>query len=861
MAYGKIYISEFTSIGQQDYLLEIYKKDYVGTFKNITSSSVPVVQRWNTDDPKPGIKGCALDIELLNEGNVSLQDFYAVEDDTFLVKFYWGSKLLFIGYLVNDDSSEPLLDYTHSIKLSATDNLGLLKDISLDKANAIVGDGNRIISGIQSYSVPSTPPAGEYLYINSTTTGAIIGDTLIISGTPGSDGIYTIVNVVPLGAPGVAIYLDTDIPFPIPNSTGYTYTFITPADLGDRWTYAYLLRVCLYSTSLLLNTDVYSTIKNESTASNRFLEETLECFDDFQNGNKDFKNCYDVIEIIMKRFRATLFQSEGVWNIIRRDEHRYYNNLIPGFRYDENMSYVSDIDYDDIFTADPNISTLPLPVTYPASAPELSIIRPYNFVKEQFNYKQRVLLKNYNLQTLGKLISTLTVGTIRTNKYEFPESSKWKHIYGDGSYITVITEFPVGGGEIEKERYVYQPKPGATSPPIGVELNQIEVNAGDSFDLEMQIKCASSASNGHYFFGVYLQTTTGDFWQLVNAFGTSPNNDYFRWNSGFTMPITFRSLGGVAFFSGNAQEYFSFKLSEIGHQKRVPQFPVDGLLTIRIYGTNDTNSSEPNVAVIWKDLKLTMTALINDSTQIIGHTHTNKQQLNIKNKEEEEIFIDDSPRNFIQGAMFLPSFTNLVQNRTLLWNYPFSLTSGSRLGYLTTFEELFWRRIQRSKLDGTMYGLVQDGPVVNYSGIIDFYTLSIPNPVYAIHITGIPPGVIQIGTTITASGTSSNNGSFTVIDIWTGTTLFPAGSYIVQQAVVTEPGVNCSIAYTTKRHLSMLTLLRYSGLPGLNFVMGKCDIDFRNNSFNSTLWEMYKDTEVDSDLRQFYEFKYLYDNK
>lgn len=857
--YGLKYITQFDGgpSGNERYTLEFEFLNWTGGVSSVTCGAPAVIHRWDKDEPRPGVKGSTVVVTLLNiNGSLPLQSFYSAVDNNCRITLKWRDYVLFKGYVVQDDCREVMLDYTHAIEITATDGLGLLKDVPLDTANLIVGDGNRTTTGVQAYTVPAAPPAAGYLFINSPTTGALIGDTVIIEGTVGSNGVYTIVNVVSLGPSGVAIYVDRDFPFAIPDSTGYTFTFVTPVDLGDRITYAYLLRICLYSTNLLLNTDVYASIRPVGGVTDRFLEETLECADDYQDGNDNFKSCYDVLTIIMERFNATIFQAEGVWNVIRRDEHRIYENDIPGYRYDENMVYLSDITFNDVFESAPNIDPSgAAPLTYPETGIANSILRGYNFDKETFNYKQRPLLKNANLQRLGRKISSVTVGNIRTDKYEFPVNSHWTHFFGDDSYITIITELITGGAELEKERYVYQPKPGPTNPSQCVEFNLIEVNKGDEFDFECSIKCAGPSSNGHYFFGFYLQTlaapSTG-YW-LANGLGP------LDWNSGL-FPITGRSLGGVTYLSGNAEVYYSFKLSDQGTNLKVPPFPADGLLTIRMFGTNDTNGSEPTVDAIWKDLKLTMRALISDSTQIIGQTHTNTQQVEVKNNSDEEIFVDDTPRNFLNGTQFLSSFTNLVQNRTSLWSYPLlPSVPDNRLGEYMTREELYWRRKERTKMEGKMYGLTQlitSDRLYTVAGVTG--TTDPGSGLKLVVSSNLPIGVFLPGVVFTLSDAGANNGVYTVAAV------INAVSFTVLESMPTQDSgfFRLRIQDVLPRHISMLTLMKYAGFFGLNFIFGTLSIDYKYNNFTGTFWEQWSVFELDGDgLVSQYVFRYLYQNK
>ena len=62
-------------------------------------------------------------------------------------------------------------------------------------------------------------------------------------------------------------------------------------------------------------------------------------------------------------------------------------------------------------------------------------------------------------------------------------------------------------------------------------------------------------------------------------------------------------------------------------------------------------------------------------------------------------------------------------------------------------------------------------------------------------------------------------------------------------------------------HLSAGTIMRIDYFKGLSFMFGSMEIDYKNNAVRGMLWEMWENGELDRDLRQYYEFKYLYDTK
>ena len=249
---------------------------------------------------------------------------------------YSDKRVLFTGFLVQDDCSEQLVDFTHEINLSANDNLGLLKDVSLDKANIF---SISYTSGTVSFG--GDFPTRTFLFFDVDLSGQLLpGDRVeIISGS--LTGIYTVIKVVN-AAPNSLVYVEE--PLPITAVYNTTFNIYTPANLLDKTPLSTILRMCLSVTGLNLNTNIYGKIIEVSQDATRsFLEQTLIDPQTFLKSDTEYTDCYDVLTKILDRFNMTLFQANGVWNIVRWDELKYYNNLIEGFTYDSDFSYVGEV--------------------------------------------------------------------------------------------------------------------------------------------------------------------------------------------------------------------------------------------------------------------------------------------------------------------------------------------------------------------------------------------------------------------------------------------------------------------------------------------------------------------------------------
>lgn len=734
--YGVKYQCTFDPIGPLSatpvYKIEILEKDYDGLITDVIGSAVPVIHRWDTDDPKAPVKGSSLTVSLVNvNGSLPLSTFFSTDDDHFQIKFWWLTELKFIGFLVQDDCSEILVDFTHEISLSANDNLGLLKEVPLDKAK-IVYDIIDTTTDTWSLTAPHTLtlPAGIAASVH---TGDVIQIHNVIFDVTyhvnwANGGVdMTVSETVATGSPGGSDDIEV----------------LHPRAFDDKVTLAFILENCLWATGLEINTEIWGQItevtQNTTTS---FIDQTLIDPRTFLKDESIYDDCYSVLEQLMARFKMTIFQAKGVWNIIRWDELRYGSNVLPVYVYD------ADFEIDGSDTADA-VYTIGIGEQTQAETGLIQkILRPFLSVKETFNYKQPGdLLRNANLQQLGNLLNTSTTGSgvdLQTSReYEvlwwtytdaFPTASG---VNGPAEFfIRVISD----SFENEIERYLVLKN-------NGIHSYRVEANAGDTFTYSFSFRTPGLNSDGAVFV-LIVQLDDG-----ITVEYACESGDVAAVEPGWKAGIGFNTAIG-----GDTQS--NFNTVSITSQR----VPYDGLLTFYLLPFNTPVSDETQ----YKDIRLEYNFNINESTKIIGHTHQTSQIAVIKNAEDEEIFIDSSPRNSIAGTLFLDSSTGLVQDKTTRWEHPY-LAQSLLLGDLITFEQLFWRRLPRTILEGSFYGL-----------------LSFAN------------------------------------------------------------------------HVSMLSIFKYTYFPDLNFVAGTMEIDYRNNKFSGTLWEIWNDNETDADLSETYEFKYLY---
>jgi hypothetical protein len=473
-----------------------------------------------------------------------------------------------------------------------------------------------------------------------------------------------------------------------------------------------LFALILAQTNLPLPVNAYLNIFENNTNdrsvtnTNDLLQQTALYTDNFLNSDGTYKDCYAILSDILTTFRATLFQANGVWNIIRQAEYRYFTS-VPGTGYNFDLTTLSAI------SLSPNVPIGPTQAIIPINENQRGkILRPYQYVKKTFNYNQpEFLIKNSDLQLPpgATPYATSTVGSQRFDDYAlatyFPF---WVQTHGDTSYLEVVTDT---SSDNEIERYIVTP---ANTTFKGVEFNPIPVTAGDFFDFSLSFRTQTDISDNYHFRVRFILVTPDNFYYNLTTTPGGGSTINVHWTGPFAVAgwDSFSGDSAEVLGSSDTSQYSTWSLSSfVETGGKLPVIPVDGVLLIEVRGNNDTNVSEPHVTTFWKDIVIAFTNEINQSTKIIGQYHKNSQTSLTKNQDDNEINYDDSPRNTISGTFlrtplvtFDAGIGDLYFFKTAVWHRGV-LTETKRLGEINTFEELFIQRKARTIVNGDFFGL------------------------------------------------------------------------------------------------------------------------------------------------------------
>ena len=699
MPYGIKYSGLFDPInntGGDSFAVIIQEKDYTGDPTEILLAGTPVIHEWQEDDPLKPIKGSTLKISIINNGLVSLDDFYSEDDSKYYVELYEQNSMTyhFKGFLVQDDCSEIQVDFAHEINLTATDNLGLLKEITLGQAAQNLATPSAVITA------SCTSPGGHTLYVNyAPTLPFVSGDKIYLYN--GATLIYTYTVVRNEGwTPllGWALKIVELLPIiTIGTITGFQY--YTPIPLNGYIALNELLYLCLASTNVITYTRVYSQLIPVGGSTGRWIEDTYLDGRTFLNGTQ-WDSCYDVLDKIMTRFKATLFQAKGEWHIVRWGELPLVDTMagatLVGYQYLSNMQYINDVTLSDNFVYGDGTDI--------ENGLLKSIIRPYQYTKETLKFTQLSdILCNYNLQNLGGLRTSYTSGSNTIYEYDMNCWDPYNPAHPETYFIRVTKDST--GTETERVAVV---STEVWDSQRSCKSQDIPVSKNDIIDWSFTFRTQNSEPGaGNVYFQCYLTDGTTTLHLDTSGVSGLPEGS---WDATGGIRLTWPS-------GDNLNEWHSVSVKSLS-------VPFDGVINVFLAHP----SSSPTAEVYFKDMSLVITNTTNGTNQITGQTHTDTQPVDIKNNSDIDIYMDDTRSPSISGTLFLESYTGPLRDKTTLWNYSvLGPTYEKTLGNLTTVELMFLRYLARTKYDGVLLGINKGGKRLTLLSVL---TLNITNGNY-----------------------------------------------------------------------------------------------------------------------------------
>lgn len=737
----------FFTISEKDYLNRgaIIDLDRFGNADPLLLAKSPVIHTWLDDSPKPYIKGSEVSITYINSDNLlPLDTFYSEEDDKYKIDLYVRindgtslfSKRLFSGYLVQEDCSEEESDIAHEINLVFTDGLGLLKNINLvDAINQTQKLGTtRIVSGA-FINIQSDNNIKYLVFSNFAYGPPEIGQGLIIKNIPNGDLIYSVTKVA-----GNKVYVNEELPDSLP-SVNLTYYIFTKYEQSDLVKLIDIYWICNYALGIPLQF-AFANMLNEKSETppvgqSRILEYVYLKLDTFIDTNQS-DSLDEVLNKINYRLGCSLFQSDGRWNLVRWNELRNtgtydfisepINRLYADF-YSTEFVWQSR----DYLTNTRDIAN-GSDIEYGVLK---SIERPLKYIRHTFKYEfPDEILYNKDFNEVGDLISETV---INGNTYKRYVAKGWTgnlpptaNRGNPDRFIEVVYDSFMR----ETDRYLLITNGNLTYDQRWNYLQNfvsntvaIPINKGDVIKLTYECKADQN----------YSGIVSSKVWFGLT---TNPNNinTYFMLNNNGTWlqnPLVYITLD----FNNNFGDWQTKSIES-------KPAPFDGVayLSFTPFGGGVEGT-------LYRGISFSIESIENNRN-INGHEHKTSIPQIIKNKEEEQIYIDDSLKNNINGTLFLGSSTGVLRNKTSQWNDG-RVNLNVSLGEIITRQENLWRNKRRLKLEGNLWPILkgQNTPSFHIISMLNVLNYLIENKTYLVF------GKLEIDY-------KENQSNFTAFEMW-----------------------------------------------------------------------------------------------
>ena len=657
MAYGLIYRSEWKMMNDSTIIrVDICDTDTVTsdppTIINMTPTGEPLVISIIDNDRNKykQIKSRQAKIQVLTNDEIRFETFADAPDDKYIVYIYINpdttSKTLFYGYLSLADNQVDFLPDPNVLVLTATDHLGMLKDIPLTTAGGLTPTGknkmieylswslqktgfqspiyvvNNLRHGMSALTQSSTfSSSGQYITISGLTEFFYIGQNLTISGTTSNNGTVAVTNVDNSGS-NTKVYIDATIIAETAASAVYT----------------------------------------DTSSDEKFYEHYLDA-KTFEDEIGTCEDCYSVIEKILG-YDCFITQYNGGWWIFRIDE--WDQNQIYVTEYDYTGTYVSDhapTDYNFTFgREEDNIPVLADMI--------LESERPHGTVKLTYNYvNPKEIPCNVDFER-GELIGddgTEVVDDVTYTRKKYALDC-WDKLYSGASGdepATVDIKIKRLFNELDYEAARYVNIPAVSGHFTFIMSEAIPVEVGDMFDFSVTRRLSGNpgGSGSYRDIGqqIRLYADDGTYWTCRGG------------NTGSGLPRIWSECDST-FTTNQRQFYFEGEQSDdqtepmTTYDSEGLPFPRSGVVKLLAFQSSLWGASYDTKI---DKVEFTYYPKINGTYSKYNgqYQKITRQPTKYLAKLDDTIYINDSPKPIFKGSIFRQVSTDIYKLTKTWWVY------------------------------------------------------------------------------------------------------------------------------------------------------------------------------------------------
>ena len=129
------YFFQYKNIVGDEYLCEIFKKNYTGAYQEI--NGIAIIEKASVNNHLDPIRGGGVQLQLEANKDLTLEDLYSESEQDFSVKLYKNNKIIFRGFLNPDGVYQDYVKDEWRINLDCVDGLGSLSNLSFVQSNGL----------------------------------------------------------------------------------------------------------------------------------------------------------------------------------------------------------------------------------------------------------------------------------------------------------------------------------------------------------------------------------------------------------------------------------------------------------------------------------------------------------------------------------------------------------------------------------------------------------------------------------------------------------------------------------------------------------------------------------------------------
>ena len=627
-------IQSFVDISDNDNLID---DGDTAEIINLIGSGVPgnlsVID--NNEDPYTPILSQQLTMEFESTSNVDMSTFASGSDQRWGVHYYIGSdtNTLFKGFLVLDDISEDLLPFPNTVTLTATDGLGLLKDIPLTDFDGDTPTGKLRMITYLAYCLNSTGLALPIQVVNNIRRGS--GSITVSDVNTIFDAPHTIIT----GASRFRFFYVGQI-ITISGTASNNGTFTVTA-VGSG-----IVTLITVAETIVDEASVADVTFTDTGSAYHLYDQTYLDAKTFEDEIGTCENCYSVLTKILGE-SCRLFQMKGQWWILRVDEVQGATAGLVVASYNSSGSFIEFLP-EQSFVKEIGTGKS---ILLSEESSRATVTRPHKSVRLIFNYETpREVPCNISFIRGDVITDVFPEKTYSVSCWTLREGVPGYYGTVDGTTATIHKLYDKN--DYETERYVVlTPRTSFETSSINdatyLESEAIPIEVKDKFSTSISWRNGTDISTGGNgqarLFRCVLNGDDGSWWIV----GEDTIGDGIpKWFDTANWTL-FSSKGSVSVdFDEDDTEWRTITWE-------APAAPVSGNVYLWLNQFNQLNSSDDNVDVWYNNLSFDYYPFINGSYQRYqGQAHKTNQSGNYKAKRENEVYISDSPKKLFKGGLF-----------------------------------------------------------------------------------------------------------------------------------------------------------------------------------------------------------------